>query len=133
MTGFTPELVVRTVIHSLIAAHGTTDAAVVHLKDFLIRANNEFVVNADFAEFIFDDGDALAVLLGQDAVQQRSFSRTEKTGQDRYGDWIVLFHKSCKVWTRRRDPRRSRWRRRKKAARKHPNTTSTMTGPGVSP
>ena len=52
-----------------VAAHGAADAAVVHLEDLLVRADDEFVVDADLAEFIFDDGDAFAVLLGEDTVE----------------------------------------------------------------
>jgi hypothetical protein len=43
-----------------IAADGAADAAVVHLEEFLLGLlDDELVVDADFAEFVFDDGDFL--------------------------------------------------------------------------
>ena len=38
-----------------VAAHGAADAAVVHLEHFLVGADDELVVDADFAEFVDDD------------------------------------------------------------------------------
>jgi hypothetical protein len=46
-----------------IAAHGVADAAVIHFEDFLIGIDDEFVVGADFAELVFDHGDAESVVL----------------------------------------------------------------------
>ena len=40
-----------------IAAHRAADAAVVHLEDFLVGADDEIIVDADLAEFIDDDGE----------------------------------------------------------------------------
>jgi hypothetical protein len=45
-----------------IAANGAADAAVVHLEDFLVGADDEVVVDADLAELVDDDGEALAVV-----------------------------------------------------------------------
>jgi len=42
------------------------------------------VVDADLPELILDDRDALAVLLGQDAIQQGGLARPQKARQ--YGD-----------------------------------------------
>ncbi len=42
-----------------VAAHGAADAAVVHLEDFLVRADDEVVVDADLAELVDDHGVAL--------------------------------------------------------------------------
>ena len=36
------------------------------------------MIDADLAEFVFNDGDALAVVLGQDAVKQGGLARAEK-------------------------------------------------------
>ena len=47
-----------------VAAHGAADAAVVHLKYFLVGADDEVVVDADLAELVDDDGVALAVRFG---------------------------------------------------------------------
>ena len=44
------------------------------------------LVDADFAEFVLDDGDALAVFLAEDAVQERGFSGAKEAREyrDRY-------------------------------------------------
>ena len=44
------------------------------------------LIDADLAEFVLDDRDALAVLLGQDAVQQRGLSGAKEAREyrDRY-------------------------------------------------
>ena len=65
-----------------IAAHAAADAAVVQLEDFLVGLDDELVVDADLAEFILDHRDALAVVLGEDAVEQRGLARAEKAGDD---------------------------------------------------
>ena len=44
------------------------DAAVVHLEDLFFGLHDQAIVDADFAEFVLDDGDALAVLGGEDVV-----------------------------------------------------------------
>ncbi len=67
-----------------IAAHRAADAAVRSLEDFLFGPDDDLVVDADFAELVLDDGDALAVLLGQNSVQQRGFARAEKARE--HGD-----------------------------------------------
>src|SRR5207247_1725462 len=54
-----------------IAAHGAADAAVVHLEHFFIGADDEVVVDADLAELVDDHGITLAVILRQDAIEQR--------------------------------------------------------------
>ena len=74
-----------------IAAHRAADAAVVHLKDFLVRLHDEFVVDPDFAEFVFDHGDAFTVLRGEDVVEQRGLPRAKEAGEDGDGDAIVGF------------------------------------------
>ena len=71
-----------------VAAHGAADAAVVHLKHFLVGVDDEVIVDADLAELIDDDGISLAVLLGQDAVQKRRLAGAEIAGQNGYGDLI---------------------------------------------
>jgi hypothetical protein len=40
------------------------------------------MIDADLAKLIDDDGDALAVLLAQDALQQRGFSGAEIARED---------------------------------------------------
>ena len=71
-----------------IAAHGAAHAAVVHLEDFLVGADDQVVVDADLAELVDDDGELLPVRLGQDAVQQRRLAGTEIAGE--HGDGNLL-------------------------------------------
>ncbi len=71
-----------------VAAHGAADAAVVHLEHFLVGADDELVVDADLAEFVDDHGVALAVLLGEDAVEQRRLAGAEIAGEHGDGDFV---------------------------------------------
>jgi hypothetical protein len=75
-----------------IAANGAADAAVVHLEHLLVGIDHEFVVDADFAEFILDDGDAFAVLSGEQMVEQGGLARTEEAGEDGDGDGLGVVH-----------------------------------------
>jgi magnesium and cobalt transporter len=62
---------------------GATDTAVVHLDDLLLRVGHEdVVVDVFFTEFVFDDGNPLAVGLGQDALEQRRFAAAQKAGKN---------------------------------------------------
>ena len=65
-----------------IAADGAADAAVVHLEEFFVGLDDELVVHADLAEFVFDHGEFLAVLFGEDAVEERGFAGAEEAGED---------------------------------------------------
>ncbi|MCY1550091.1 hypothetical protein D9M68_863100 [compost metagenome] len=70
-----------------IAAHGAADAAVVHLDDLLaLFLHQQFVVDAGFAELVFDHCNLVAVLLLQDAVQQRGLAAAEEAGEDGDGN-----------------------------------------------
>ena len=51
-----------------ITAHAAAKAAIVQFHNFLIRADDELVVNAHRAEFVDDDGAAIAVLLREQMV-----------------------------------------------------------------
>jgi hypothetical protein len=53
--------------------------------------HEDLVVDIFLAKFVFDDGDAQAVLLLQDSVEQRCFAGAEEAGQDGAGD---QFHMS---------------------------------------
>src|ERR1700730_916774 len=57
-----------------ISAHGATDAPVVHLEDLLLGVDHQLLVDADFAELVLDDGDPLAVTLGENAIQKRGLA-----------------------------------------------------------
>ena len=80
-----------------VAAHGAADAAVVHLEHFLVGVHHEVVVDAELAELVLDDGDVLAVLLAQDAVQQRGLAGAEKAGQHGHGHLGLGHGNSSKI------------------------------------
>ena len=69
-----------------VAADGAADAAVVHLEDLLLGVDDEFVVDADLAELVLDDGDAFAVTLGEDVVEEGGLARAEEAGEHGDGD-----------------------------------------------
>mmetsp|Transcript_2132 Transcript_2132/g.6575 ORF Transcript_2132/g.6575 Transcript_2132/m.6575 type:complete len:291 (-) Transcript_2132:97-969(-) len=67
------------------------DAAVHHLDDLLIRLHlrvllKQHVIDANIAELILDDGDLLAVLCGEDMVEQGGLAASEEAGQHRHWD-----------------------------------------------
>src|SRR5262249_5064198 len=70
-----------------IAPNGAADAAVVHLEYFLIGIDDKLVVDADFAEFVDDDGEFLAMRFGQYPVKQRGLSGAEIAGEHGDGDF----------------------------------------------
>ena len=72
-----------------VAAHGAADAAVVHLEDFFLGLDDQIFIDADLAEFVFDDGDAFAVLGGEDVVEQGGLAGAEKAGKDGDGDACI--------------------------------------------
>ncbi len=72
-----------------VAADGAADAAVVHFEDFLVGTDDQLMVYTDFAEFVFDHSDAMAVVLTQNAVEKSGFAGTEEAGEDGDGDAIV--------------------------------------------
>jgi hypothetical protein len=80
-----------------IAAHGAADAAVVHLEDFFLGIDHELVVDAEFAEFVDDDGVLLAMLLAQHAIEERRLAGAEIAGQHRNGD--LVHDLSPSTWT----------------------------------
>ena len=71
-----------------VAAHGAADAAVVHLEHFLVGADDELVVDADLAELVDDHGIFLAVLLGEDAVEEGGLAGAEIACEDGDGDLV---------------------------------------------
>src|SRR5262245_7421780 len=75
-----------------VATHGAADAAVVHLEHLLVGAHHEVVVDSDLPELVDDHGVLLAVLLGQDAVEQRRLAGAEIAGQ--HGDGDLVGHRS---------------------------------------
>src|SRR5262245_36213468 len=73
-----------------IAAHGAADAAVVHLEHLLVGADDEVVVDADLPELVDDHRVAFAVMLGEDAVEQRRLAGAEIAGEHGDGDLARL-------------------------------------------
>jgi hypothetical protein len=74
-----------------VAANGAAKAAVVHLDDlFLLVLHEDLVVDAGLAELVLDDGDLLAVLLGEDAVEERRLPGPEEAGEDGDGDEVFF-------------------------------------------
>ena len=69
-----------------VAAHRAADATVVHLEHFFVGADDEIVVDADLAELVDDDGVLLAVVLGEDAVEEGGLACAEIAGEDGDGD-----------------------------------------------
>jgi hypothetical protein len=61
-----------------VALNRAADTTVVHLHDFVIRGQQQVMVDADLTEFVDDHGNAAAMVRGQDAVEERRFSRSEK-------------------------------------------------------
>ena len=70
-----------------IAADSAADAAIAHFDDlFDIVLYEDVAVDVFFAEFVFDDGDTLFVLVvPEDSVEQGGFSGAEKAGDDGNG------------------------------------------------
>ena len=73
-----------------VAANGAAKAPVVHFKDLFVGLDDQFVVDADLAEFVLDDGDALAVVGGQDAIEQGGLAGAEKAREDGHRDARVV-------------------------------------------
>ena len=71
-----------------VAPHRAADAAIVHLEHFLVGPDHEIVVDADLAELVDDDGVSLAVLLGEDAVQQRRLAGAQVAREYRDGNLV---------------------------------------------
>ena len=79
-----------------VAAHRAADAAVVHLEDFLVGIDDEVVVDADVAEFVDDHRVALAVILGQDAIEKCGLAGAEIAGENRNGNLVDDVHEDLR-------------------------------------
>ena len=78
-----------------VAADGAADAPVVHLEDLFLGVDDQLLIDADLAELVLDDGDPLAVLGGQDVIQQGRLAGAEKAGQDGDRDSALPSWCSC--------------------------------------
>jgi hypothetical protein len=64
-----------------IATNSAANTAVIHLKDLLLGGElvlDQSIIDANFAKFVLDDSDALAVILSQDIVQQCCLAASKK-------------------------------------------------------
>lgn len=71
-----------------VAAHGAADAAVVHLEHFLVGADDEITIDAGLAELVDDDRELLAVVFGQNAIEERGLAGAQIAGEHRDGDFL---------------------------------------------
>ena len=70
-----------------VTSHRAADATIVHLDDLLAAALEEqIIVHPSLAEFVLYHGDALAVTLAKDAIEQRRLARAKEAGEDRHRD-----------------------------------------------
>ena len=70
-----------------VAPHAAADAAIVHFHDLLAAVlHQQAVVDAFGGEFVFDHGDAQAVIALQYALEQGGFPAAEKARDDGDGD-----------------------------------------------
>ena len=79
-----------------VLADGAADAAVVHLEDLFFGLHDQAIVDADFAEFVLDDGDALAVLGCEDVVD--CAYDVESRGRYRGGQYGDLLERGLNTW-----------------------------------
>ena len=80
-----------------VLADRAADAAVVQLDDLLLAVvHQDLVVDVLLAELVLDDGDLLAVRLGEHALEQRGLARAEEAGEDGGGD-EALGHGGCRA------------------------------------
>ena len=69
-----------------IAAYGAANAAVIHFENFLVRLNDQLVVDAHFTELIFNHRNFFAVLLRKNTIEQSGFSGAEEASENRDGN-----------------------------------------------
>src|SRR5438128_1631577 len=75
-----------------VPAHGAAHAAVVHLDDLLAGpVQQDVVVHARLAELVLDHGDAPAVPLLEDAVDERRLAAPQEAGEYGHRNHVLLF------------------------------------------
>ena len=75
-----------------VSAHRAADAAVRHLEDLFVSVDDERLIDADLSVLVLDHGNALAVLLTQDPVEQGRLARAEEAGEDGYRYFLRSVH-----------------------------------------
>ncbi len=74
-----------------VATHGAAQAPVVHLDDLLVLVlHQDLAVHPGLAELVLDHGDALAVLLGEDAIEERRLPGAQESREYRNGDQVLV-------------------------------------------
>jgi hypothetical protein len=71
-----------------VTADSAANATIVHLKDFFISIDHQFMIDANFTKFIDNYGDFFAMLMGENAIEQGSFACAEVACEDGDGDGI---------------------------------------------
>ena len=86
-----------------IVGHGAAQAAIGELDDILLgaaldaAAPQDFAIDADAAELIDDDGEALAARGLEQMADERGFSRAEEAGDDGRGDAGSVGHSAASL------------------------------------
>ena len=86
-----------------IVGHGAAQAAIGELDDILLgaaldaAAPQDFAIDADAAELIDDDGEALAARGLEQMAHERGFSRAEEAGDDGRGDAGSVGHSAASL------------------------------------
>ena len=80
-----------------IAANAAADATVVHFEELFIALDDELVIDTDFAEFVFDDGEFLPVLLRENAIEQSGFAGAKKAGEHGNGNGFDDGHRNRRL------------------------------------
>src|SRR5690606_10352044 len=69
-----------------ISTNSTSDAAIVHLVDLLVGFDDQIIIDADLPKYVDDDGVALAIAFGENAVKERRLACTKKAAEHGHGD-----------------------------------------------
>ena len=75
-----------------VASNSAANAAVIGFENFFLGTDDELVIDANFAELVFDDGNALAMVLSKNPIQQGGFAGAQKARQDGDGNPILGSH-----------------------------------------
>ena len=75
-----------------VSAHRAADATVRHLEDLLVSVDDERLIDANFPKLVLDHGNAPAVLLGQNPVEQGRLARAEEAGEDGNRYFVLRVH-----------------------------------------
>jgi hypothetical protein len=77
-----------------IPADSAADTSVIHLNNLLLLIlQQQFIVHTLFTEFVFNHGDAMAVLLGQDTFKQGGLATAQKASQNGHRNMLARLHK----------------------------------------